>query len=100
MLAKPCQGRKVLKQCLCLLESLAQNTVHDCCLLKERLLVVMQLFCDIGDGVLEEHSLDVHDEGCSPISHNEDVSLHTHGPSCGHERVLHGDHYDYLVRTS
>jgi hypothetical protein len=22
---------------------------------------------------------------------------HTHGPGCGHERVPHGDHVDYLV---
>jgi hypothetical protein len=22
---------------------------------------------------------------------------HTHGPTCGHERVPHGDHVDYLV---
>jgi hypothetical protein len=23
---------------------------------------------------------------------------HTHGPNCGHERVPHGDHVDYLVQ--
>ena len=26
-------------------------------------------------------------------------SSHMHGPSCGHEDILHSDHYDYLVRT-
>lgn len=25
-------------------------------------------------------------------------SAHVHGPDCGHERVFHGDHTDYLVR--
>src|SRR5215831_7172964 len=24
-------------------------------------------------------------------------SAHVHGPTCGHERVPHGDHVDYLV---
>ncbi len=50
---------------------------------------VMQIFCDVGNGVLEEHSIDVLDEGCSPILHNDPILLHTHGPGCGHERVLH-----------
>ncbi|KAL3134436.1 hypothetical protein ABBQ38_006494 [Trebouxia sp. C0009 RCD-2024] len=56
-----------------------------------------RLFCDIGHGEMEEHSLDVHDEGCNPTQHNDPSTLHIHGPSCGHERILHGDHYDYLV---
>ena len=59
----------------------------------------MQLFCDVGNGVLQEHSIHVHDEGCSPMLKNGSMSPHIHGPNCGHERVWHGDHYDYLVRT-
>ena len=59
----------------------------------------MQLFCHLGNGEMAEHSLEVHDEGCNPILHNDPSTLHIHGPSCGHERVLHGTHYDYLVRV-
>jgi len=35
---------------------------------------------------------------CTP-SHACDAhpAAHRHGASCGHERVLHGDHTDYLV---
>lgn len=56
-----------------------------------------RLFCHLGNGEMAEHSLEVCDEGCNPISHNDPSTLHIHGPSCGHERVLHGTHYDYLV---
>jgi len=59
----------------------------------------MQLFCHLGNGEMAEHSLEVCDEGCNPILHNDPSTLHIHGPSCGHERVLHGTHYDYLVRV-
>ena len=59
----------------------------------------MQLCCHLGNGEMAEHSLDVNDEGCNPILHNDPSTLHIHGPSCGHERVLHGTHYDYLVRV-
>lgn len=34
-----------------------------------------------------------------PILHCAlDLGGHTHGAGCGHERVAHGDHEDYLVR--
>ena len=59
----------------------------------------MQLFCHLGNGEMAERSLDVHNEGCNPILHNDPSTLHIHGPNCGHERVLHGTHYDYLVRV-
>jgi len=28
---------------------------------------------------------------------NEHESNHVHGPDCGHARVAHGDHFDYVV---
>lgn len=59
----------------------------------------MQLFCHLGNGEMAEHSLDVHNEGCNPILHNNPSTWHIHGPNCGHERVLHGTHYDCLVRV-
>jgi hypothetical protein len=30
---------------------------------------------------------------CEPIK----AATHAHGPNCGHEKVKHGDHFDYLV---
>ena len=33
----------------------------------------------------DQHTCDAHDE------------RHQHGPGCGHERVRHEDHWDYLV---
>jgi len=50
---------------------------------------------------VDEHSLSVGNLNpsiCTP-DHNckgHDQG-HTHGPACGHERVPHGDHVDYLV---
>lgn len=44
-----------------------------------------------------EHVIEVSEtnpDGCHPI---ECDSNHIHGPGCGHERVPHGDHFDYLV---
>jgi hypothetical protein len=36
--------------------------------------------------------------GCTPShSCSGHAPGHVHGPSCGHERVPHGDHLDYLV---
>ena len=52
-----------------------------------------------GDHV-EEHVVDVSAENpdrCSPAFRCADhANGHTHGPSCGHEAVPHGDHIDYL----
>jgi hypothetical protein len=37
-------------------------------------------------------------ESCTPLhecgAHDRS---HTHGPGCGHDAVVHGDHTDYLV---
>jgi len=50
---------------------------------------------------VDEHKIEVSDtnpDTCTPnhtcAGHAPD---HVHGPSCGHERVPHGDHVDYLV---
>ncbi|MFA0810243.1 hypothetical protein [Microbulbifer epialgicus] len=47
----------------------------------------------------DEHVLEINDRnpnGCNPV--DETIhSTHVHGESCGHERIPHGDHYDYLV---
>lgn len=48
--------------------------------------------------VVEEHVFAVNDlnpDHCAPIEKH--VAAHVHGPNCGHERVPHGDHVDYLV---
>lgn len=37
---------------------------------------------------------------CSVAQAALDLRGHIHGPSCGHTRVKHGEHYDYLVRGS
>lgn len=47
--------------------------------------------------VVTEHAIDVSDtnpDTCSPIEGHAD---HVHGDNCGHEKVPHGDHVDYLV---
>jgi len=54
----------------------------------------------VGDQV-EEHRLEVsglNPAACTPghICSGHDRT-HVHGPRCGHERVPHGDHVDYLV---
>ncbi len=50
---------------------------------------------------VDEHKLEVgkaNEDRCTPDhecgAHQAD---HIHGPACGHEQVLHGDHTDYLV---
>ena len=53
----------------------------------------------LGDGGCEEHVIEVSDknpDSCNK-AHRCEGSGHQHGPNCGHERVPHGDHYDYLV---
>ena len=52
------------------------------------------------DGTLEcvegTHSVAVSEKNpnvCKPIND----SVHIHGPTCGHQKVMHGDHVDYLV---
>jgi len=45
----------------------------------------------------DEHVIEVSDvnpDKCLPVTSCED---HIHGPNCGHEKVPHGDHVDYLV---
>lgn len=51
------------------------------------------------DGTVEEHKLEVTAQ--NPTEHKLTSEGHgpdhVHGPGCGHERVPHGDHVDYLV---
>jgi len=55
---------------------------------------------------LNESGLLECESGIHPVSvseKNPDIckpvvsSNHVHGPDCGHEKVMHGDHVDYLV---
>jgi hypothetical protein len=55
----------------------------------------------VGDGEVVECRIAVTGEnpdGCRPAhdctAHDAE---HRHGESCGHEKVPHGDHFDYLV---
>ena len=54
-----------------------------------------------GDHV-DEHKLEVaaaNPARCTPDHQcNAHSSEHVHGPQCGHEKVMHGDHTDYLVQ--
>lgn len=53
-------------------------------------------------GHVDEHQIAV--GGKNPASCTPDHNCgghekgHKHGPNCGHERVPHGDHTDYLVK--
>src|SRR5436190_23847737 len=53
------------------------------------------------DGHADEHSVSVGGMNPNSCTPGHDCKAHdrgqTHGPSCGHERVPHGDHFDYLV---
>ena len=53
------------------------------------------------DGHVDEHSIAVgtsNPNTCTPDHHCEAHEReHTHSPKCGHERVPHGDHFDYMV---
>jgi hypothetical protein len=54
-------------------------------------------------GHVDEHALpvgSVNPADCTP-SHacTQHVAGHSHGPSCGHEAIPHGDHVDYLVES-
>jgi hypothetical protein len=49
-----------------------------------------------GDHV-DEHVLAVSAANPVQCTSGTKCSGHTHGPSCGHEAVPHGDHVDYLV---
>eukprot|EP00898_Chlorokybus_atmophyticus_P009160 jgi/Chlat1/9245/Chrsp99S00715 len=53
-----------------------------------------KLFCTAEDGTHATHRLRT-SEPCQPVT----VLLegHTHGSDCGHERIPHNDHEDYLV---
>ena len=50
---------------------------------------------------VDEHALPVdgpHAPACTPEhACEEHTGEHVHGPACGHPRVPHGDHVDYLV---
>ena len=53
------------------------------------------------EGHVDEHKLEVSasnpDDCTNGHACNGHDASHTHGPSCGHEAVPHGDHVDYLV---
>ncbi len=53
------------------------------------------LYCQEGDqGPIRLHRLDFGTTNCSLA---ETDGEHAHGPGCGHERVPHDDHHDWLV---
>lgn len=51
---------------------------------------------------VDEHKLSTNatnQDKCAPEhSCGAHEANHVHGPKCGHERVRHGDHVDYLVK--
>ncbi|WP_444922519.1 hypothetical protein [Microbulbifer sp. CnH-101-G] len=50
-------------------------------------------------GHYDEHVLEVSNKNpddCNPITASTHAT-HVHGEHCGHERIPHGDHFDYLV---
>ena len=55
----------------------------------------------IHDQHVDEHSLSIGNANPNMCTPDHDCNAHnrshTHGPDCGHERVPHGDHVDYLV---
>lgn len=54
------------------------------------------LYCSLGgkcDPILHMLSNVLPDELCSVV----EMDGHVHGLSCGHELVLHDDHWDFLV---
>jgi len=45
----------------------------------------------------DDHVIEVSDsqpDSCNPV---HTCGEHVHGPGCGHEAVMHGDHVDYIV---
>jgi len=63
--------------------------LHDGCLHSEH------------EGHVDEHTIAVSGTNpaeCTPEhACGQHVAEHTHGPTCGHEAVPHGDHVDYMV---
>ena len=53
------------------------------------------LFCQTEGSSLNLHSLGQLSQPCVLI----DLNGHMHGPTCGHERIRHNDHWDFLVST-
>ncbi|MCP9487664.1 MAG: hypothetical protein MSC30_17600 [Gaiellaceae bacterium MAG52_C11] len=55
------------------------------------------------DDHVDEHRVSVDTENPAACTPDHDCGLHdaghTHGETCGHEVVPHGDHVDYLVDT-
>jgi hypothetical protein len=48
------------------------------------------------DDHVDEHVIEI--SATNPVQCTPQTRCsHTHDPSCGHERVPHGDHVDYLV---
>lgn len=50
-------------------------------------------------GHYDEHVLEISNinpDACKPIQ-SDTHTAHVHGENCGHERIPHGDHFDYLV---
>jgi len=49
-----------------------------------------------GDHV-DDHRLGTSNQNPDRCTPEQSCGTHVHGPNCGHERVPHGDHEDYLV---
>ena len=69
-----------------------------CCFLTVPVVCVNSCSVMLASGEMAEHSLDVHKEECKPILSSSLSAAHKHGPNCGHDKILHGDHFDDLVR--
>lgn len=53
------------------------------------------LFCQESEqGPVKLHKLEIGSSNCSLAKTD---GAHAHGPGCGHERVPHDDHHDWLV---
>ncbi len=57
-----------------------------------------RLYCQESEqGPVQLHRLDIGNASCSLAKTDKG---HAHGPGCGHERVPHDDHHDWLVSVT
>ena len=45
----------------------------------------------------DEHTIQINDINPSICKPTTSCNGHIHGPNCGHESIVHGDHRDYIV---
>lgn len=56
--------------------------------------------CSFSEGIRQRRSNSSKKITNGAASKTNSPCSHVHGPDCGHERIPHGDHYDYLVPGS